>query len=1076
MKNHFLFAVFVLTTCFLFGGEPALVPTLRNANFQDFDSSRNVPSGWNGDGWSRCEPIPGGVRVTITQTHANHASLGQTLKITNGPQVLKLYGTVSSAVFRAGYLQVKLFRNGTEIRRISTDANRKTGLPVPMALRFSTDDADTIQVLCRVSTDRGVGTAVVFSGLKLETVPPGTLDAWTFASGKGTIQPHNAEHPAAGFDVRLNASESERFAISGKDFLISQTISLPEDDPDTTLEFAATMESRFVHFGRLRATLWRGGTRIGEFESPQNRWCRDVCRVVFPRNGADRVVLAFVFTGLPKYHGEEVACAAIFFGHKRPLFSDARPPQPELEVVPGFATASVYRHHCVAEKDGEMRCSLEYREANGSGDWHTALEPVYFPENRTLRGSLLRLNEATEYELRLTVSDAGKTETRTARFQTKSSDVPIWKTVELGPENRRFPWVPETGSREKGYVRYVSRPGFVLDAGETADCVVDLSDAEYVLLDGLTIRGGKIDGIRILNARHIRVRNCDIAGFSRVGEQRVDRDGKFYLPGDDRHALNNDCGIRIVGSDSILVERCFIHDPRGTANSWFYSHPAGPNAVLVGDSTGVCLRWNDFIGSDAHRWNDTVEGLGNGSNRGSVHRDAEIYGNYFAFGNDDGMELDGGQVNCRFFSNRVEGHLCGVSTAPCKLGPCYLYQNLFCNPGDVYGLVGVGFKNNFQLLGTGTTFFLSNTVIAHSTTFSSPGGSSREYAAMADLRPFKAFARNNLSQEASAMDPSFFTHLRSDFDGNLYSPRCEKELKKLQEQSPSIEKHAILADAVFRNAAGGDYRLAEDSPGKGAGMFVPNVTPWKSFDVGAVGIVPDRPVPLTTDVAHVDLRSDGTETEPDARGVTLTAKSVVAFQIVQPDAATFFKVTPSSGILQPGERVSLVVQACPDTITDARRNVSAFSIRTPDGLSRPVSVTVDSRDHTALVEKVRRNVVYGAVRPLENGQVELEFQVPRDGKYWLFAAGKAADCQWNTLRLDGGKEEKRIPLSARGISENGWRNVASEVFSGTPNRPFSLQAGRHVFRLIPRSASRPLLLTDAALCENPDAFRLHSRK
>lgn len=1072
---------------------------LRNADFQNFDAQRGLPEGWESDGMTRCEPIPDGVRLTLIKSHKNHSAFSQTIKIENGPVELMLTGLITSDVYRSGYLAVKFYKNHREIKRLGSDSCR--GKPTRVRVRFSTEDADEIQIICRMSTSCPVGTVAEFTELKLETVAPGTLGEWVFTSGRGSVTALNPDAPETGFRADLSSSESERFSERGKDILFSQSMTATPTmfKSGEEVEFSAVLEADFVNFGGVKVEQFRDGKLVGEHVSPRNRYLRDRCVTRFPYTDADRIVLSILFDGRQKFHGERVRCSEIYFGKARLENVEFQPPKPTVEVVPGFEVASVYLHHCVAKTDAEIQAELEYRKSvkERKNQWLPAIAPPYIAEERCLRGSLMKLEEGTAYEYRLTVTDAGndgkngKKKVYTGKFRTKSGKFKIQKTVVIDAENCDFPFKPtEMGSEEEGYVRYTAKPGFILDAGEESDVAVNLSGAKYVILDGLTIRGGKRHGILIEDAEHVRILNCDISGFGRIGVQRPDLDGKFYLPGDDHHGLNNDSGIRLHGSHAVLVERCFIHDPRGTANSWFYSHPAGPNAVFVGDSTSVCIRWNDFIGSDLHRWNDTIEGAGNGSNWGSVRRDAEISGNYLAFGNDDGMELDGGQVNCRFFMNRTEGHLCGVSTAPCKRGPCYLYHNIFCNPGDVYGFIGVGFKNNYQNIGAGPTYFLSNTILGHTTAFSSPGGNKTEYEMLAEIRPFKAFARNNLAQTGnSTISGDFFRNMRSDFDWNLYAPGAEKSLRDFQRQNPETEAHAVVAEPVFRNAQAGDYMLAENSPGKSAGVAVPNVLPMEKPDMGAlvsdteITSLPFRPAPFTTDKCHVLLEYQNTEEKNTEKDTGYTSQSVeiratdaltevVEFQIVQPEGAGFFTVTPESGTLKPGETVTLTVRARTEGIVNARRNCSAFSVRTQTGLSRPISVTVDSCGDADLAEKDRNGAVYGEIQKEADGSVTLKFDVPHDGDYWLFAYGKGEDCMWDSLSLDGGEPMKRITLTPRTAGDTVWRSVASAVFHGAPNRPFPLKKGGHVFHVKPRGG-RTLTPTDVAICENPDAFRLN---
>ena len=93
-------------------------------------------------------------------------------------------------------------------------------------------------------------------------------------------------------------------------------------------------------------------------------------------------------------------------------------------AVPGFESASIYTS---AGPDGS---ALEFRKA-GDAEWIPAQGLVLSPDKKELRGSIFRLKEGTEYEFRITRD--GKTETGT--FITKSSVVPIAKTIVLTNEN-----------------------------------------------------------------------------------------------------------------------------------------------------------------------------------------------------------------------------------------------------------------------------------------------------------------------------------------------------------------------------------------------------------------------------------------------------------------------------------------------------------------------------------------------------------------------------------------------------------------------------------------------------------------
>ncbi|MCK5803376.1 MAG: right-handed parallel beta-helix repeat-containing protein, partial [Lentisphaeria bacterium] len=347
---------------------------------------------------------------------------------------------------------------------------------------------------------------------------------------------------------------------------------------------------------------------------------------------------------------------------------------PPFAVVPLFNACSVYFR-------SPRRDALSVLYRKKGGDWLKALQPVYIEEDKMYRGSVVSLDEDTLYELKI----VGGEEEILARndFRTWASEVPVAKTIVLDEDNfDGCLTIRESGSPD-GWIRYVSRDGFVL-RNDRKGPLVELYKAKYVLLEGLTLRGGHKDAIAVRKCEYVRIVNCDIAGWGRIGTQRFDIDGKFYTK--DGAAINWDSAILVSRSVGTVVERCYIHDPVNTANPWYYSHPSGPQAVGIDKPMSTVLRYNDFIGSDVHRWNDAVEGAGNFHANGGFNRDADIYGNMMCFANDDAIEIDGGQTNVRVFLNKFEGCLCGVSIQGCMSSPSYVFRNLLVNMGDEHGI------------------------------------------------------------------------------------------------------------------------------------------------------------------------------------------------------------------------------------------------------------------------------------------------------------------------------------------------------------------------------------------------------
>ena len=349
-----------------------------------------------------------------------------------------------------------------------------------------------------------------------------------------------------------------------------------------------------------------------------------------------------------------------------------------LKIVPGFQVCSI-------EYDGGTSGKVRYRKT-GEKTWKNAHDPVFVESEKVLRTSLLKLEEDASYDVEVTSGN----EKQISSFRTRKFDFPVAETVYLTGKDCGRTFKPKSG-KPGAYIRYTAAPGFIFTSGKRAGIGILIENSEYIILDGLTVKGGVFNSVRIRNSKHIVITNCDISGFGQGGTFRPDIDGKYFNA--KGKPIWHDAGISVRGCDDIVIERNYIHDPVTPGNSWFYSHPAGSDGIFIGDTKRAVIRYNDIVGSDKFRWNDAIAGdCNNFSLIGSCAEDAEICGNYFAFGNDDSVELDGGQKNARFFFNRIEGFYCGVSVAAVTRGPSFVYCNKITKPGDEFGLHGVALK------------------------------------------------------------------------------------------------------------------------------------------------------------------------------------------------------------------------------------------------------------------------------------------------------------------------------------------------------------------------------------------------
>lgn len=367
----------------------------------------------------------------------------------------------------------------------------------------------------------------------------------------------------------------------------------------------------------------------------------------------------------------------------------------ELRVESLFRSAGIF--YGAGRLEG---FAFEYRR-KGEADWRRPENPPYFDgEYDNWRGMFLNLAEDADYECRVTAD--GKTLAE-GGFRTWASEVPVARTVWLDGSTR-FPLdIADKGS-PKGWIRYASKPGVTLVNAQSLEYLIRVRGAAYVLIDDLRIVGGPVGArvIQVTDSSDVRIRNCEISGWGVKARDFVDN-SQFYYPGgtfvrgkgDPKGCIWSAAVHLHSNCRRCVVERCWIHDPVGTSVAWRYWHPFGAVPICVGRwNFQSVVRFNDLVGSDAHRWDDAIISNGNFTPDGGFGRSSEVYGNFCFLPNDDCIELDGAQQCVACYRNRFEGGLVGISVQGNIVSPSFVFNNVVSGLGDYFGESGQTLKTS----------------------------------------------------------------------------------------------------------------------------------------------------------------------------------------------------------------------------------------------------------------------------------------------------------------------------------------------------------------------------------------------
>ena len=500
----------------------------------------------------------------------------------------------------------------------------------------------------------------------------------------------------------------------------------------------------------------------------------------------------------------------------------AKPIPPPPRAVATFESIGLY--WTPPANPGAAGCTVQYRRSADT-DWKQGLAMWFDARNNECRGSLVQLAPGTNYVVQLGMpGQAPSVQLNAATWINDTALWPIAKTVEVQSSAQSL--AITEGGTPAGYVVYVpaATGGGTIDVANGADYALTIS-APYVIVRGLTLKGAKVDGVRLLAGAHdVVIEGADISGW-----------GSYRTTLANGQQVGNDyeAGIRceaVAGLERVVLQRNRIHDPRYGANSWSFGHPIGPQGITFNYCGGNnVIRYNEITGADRHYYNDGIGGSDNISATGFPNADSDIYGNLISNTWDDAIEAEGGNRNVRVWGNYMDQTTTGVASTVTHWGPMYIFRNVYNRsrqlsevPPDSDDRNVFAKSGTTKKFGDGRRYVLHNTLLQMDNAGTAyPLGAGGGVSGTGSDPLTNTVTRNNIFHIWKAWWSSIDDGggRGNDLDYDLYNGAIAAR---------AAETHGIVGTPLYlsghgwMSGAGGLYQLDPRSPGYGAGARIAN--------------------------------------------------------------------------------------------------------------------------------------------------------------------------------------------------------------------------------------------------------------
>jgi hypothetical protein len=510
-------------------------------------------------------------------------------------------------------------------------------------------------------------------------------------------------------------------------------------------------------------------------------------------------------------------------------------PSTNARAVPTFESLGMYWKP--GSNPGAAGCTLRYRKSTESA-WKEGFPMWYDSRDGECRGSIVHLTPGTDYAVEMGV---GSTFSAGVNTKTWSETFPVGQTIQVQSGSQTLK-ITQGGTKD-AYVLYTGPA--TLDAANGQNYNIEIS-APYVIVRGLTLKGAKVDAIRLLQgAKDVVIEDNDISGWGSKNQTLTDKTGGKMQVGMDREsAVRADCASAGPWLERVVIQRNKMHDPRYTSISWDYQHPGGPQAITFNQCGGNhVFRYNEVYSAEGGNYfNDGFSGGANFSNIGFPNSDTDIYGNRISHTWDDGIEAEGGNKNVRIWGNYIDQTAIGIATTVVHYGPLYLFRNVYNRSRKLANVsLDQDQRLNFAKSGTQPDFGGGRRYVFHNTMLQAtqsglqyPLGAGGGLIAAGSTSPLtNTMSRNNILHVWKSSWDSIRTNGGSgnDFNYDLRNGNTSAYA--------GAEANGIIGTPIYASGHGwqswgnGLYQLAPSSPGYDKGARLPN------FNDGYTGAAPD---------------------------------------------------------------------------------------------------------------------------------------------------------------------------------------------------------------------------------------------